>query len=83
MAFSYPSSWYVQTNPPGIYGNISTLPPQVLEQMQQRFDAPREDPRQATHCSATTSRVQGIVNPQEALQSWISQRFSGFRIVNT
>lgn len=85
-AFSYPSSWYVQTNPPGIYGNISALPPHVLEQMKQRFDiifAPREDPRQATHHSVTTSLVQGIVNPQEALQRWISQRFSGFRITNS
>ena len=78
MAFSYPSSWYVQTNPPGIYGAVSDLP--------QRFDilvAPREDPRQVTHFFTTASRVQGIVNPQEALQSWISQRFSGFRIVNS
>lgn len=54
--------------------------------MQQRFDiivAPREDPRQATHFSTTTSLVQSIVNPQEALQRWISQRFIGFRIVNS
>lgn len=81
LAFSYPSSWSVQTNPPGIYGDINAVPPQVVDQMMQRFDiiaAPREDPRQATHYSNTTSLVQGVVNPQELCSIGFHNASTGF-----